>query len=272
LKAEYFGQRIAVEIVLNSLEAHLRDEDPKKPLVLFFHGWAGSGKTFLAQLIENGIYQNGGQLECVKKYAANLDFPDENRVAVYKEQLKQGISQQLRDCERSLFIFEEVDTTPPGVFDALVPFLEYSTSHKKAIYIFLANTAATEINNIALQAWKDGKSREDLTINDFHVAVSKASFNSMHTGFGKTKLIERHLVSFFVPFLPMERRHIIACAKAEIKRLHANVDPEYIADQMVYWPDDLKLFSRSGCKRLEAIVANAVSRQKFNNQDNKREL
>ncbi len=75
---------MALETTLNSLDAHLRDPNPGKALVLSFHGWAGSGKTYLAQHIMRALYEKGVHSKYVKFYMASFHFPDETKVKEYK--------------------------------------------------------------------------------------------------------------------------------------------------------------------------------------------
>jgi len=61
-------------------------------------------------------------------------------------------------------------------------------------------------------------------------------------------------VDFYIPFLPMEREHVISCAKAEIDRVQTTLDPEKVADSLAYWPPLEKLYSQTGCKKVENLV------------------
>jgi ATP-dependent Clp protease ATP-binding subunit ClpA len=86
-------------------------------------------------------------------------------------------------CEKALFIFDEVDKTPPGVFDALVPFIHYpgekfeGRNFKKSVFIFISNNGASDITRITFDAWKEGRRREDLTFSDFEKYLSNEAFN-----------------------------------------------------------------------------------------------
>jgi hypothetical protein len=119
-----------------------------------------------------------------------------------------------------------------------------------------------------MDAWKAGKNREELQFEDFHETVSMESFNAQNTGFSKTRMIERVLVDFFIPFLPMEEKHVIECAKAEIRRQgdDASIDPKLIVQKMIFWPSDIKLFSQTGCKRVESLVKYHISAEKLKNE------
>ena len=70
-------------------------------------------------------------------------------------------------------------------------------------------------------------------------------------------MIDKNLVDYYVPFLPLERKHVRQCIQDEFKKRNVMPDPtliDSIADEMPYFPLDTKLFSQVGCKR----VANKV--------------
>ena len=76
-------------------------------------------------------------------------------------------------------------------------------------------------------------------------------------GLWHSSLIESHAISAFVPFLPLERSHVKRCVDDELRRKHLDVTSETqneIADQLAYFPADIKLFSKSGCKKISEKV------------------
>lgn len=160
-------------------------------------------------------------------------------------------------CERALFVFDEVDKTPPKVFDALVPFIQHpgkkfeGLNFKRSIFIFLSNIGASDITKITYTNWKDGQRRENLRFTDFEGSLQREAFNNkgnnlieqlflktcfmfhlcgsiliIDTGLTKSRVIDKVLVDFYIPFLPMEREHVISCTKAEIAKVKTDLDPE----------------------------------------------
>ena len=57
--AEVFGQHIATNAILDALYSHFTNPNPRKALVLAFHGDVGSGKTHTSQLIAEHLYDGG---------------------------------------------------------------------------------------------------------------------------------------------------------------------------------------------------------------------
>lgn len=89
----------------------------------------------------------------------------------------------MKKCPRALFVFDEVDKTPVGVLDVLVPYIHHpgqildGYDYKKAIFVFLSNVGANNITRISHMAWKEGKQREELSFKDFEHVLSNEVFN-----------------------------------------------------------------------------------------------
>lgn len=94
---------------------------------------------------------------------------------------------------------------------------------------------------------------QDISLTHLEPLVENGAFNEAG-GLQYSRMIEKSLVDVFVPFLPLERQHVKTCVRNELeKRSVENWTEEMVesvADQLVYWPSDLKLFSVSGCKRI----------------------
>ena len=96
-------------------------------------------------------------------------------------------------------------------------------------------------------------------------------------GLQYSRMIEKNLVDVFVPFLPLERKHVKICVRNELERRNVvnwtedKVDffifyflyltcflifykVDFVADQLTYKPPEIKLFSTSGCKRVAQKV------------------
>jgi len=276
LKKHLHGQHLAVDITTTAVKAHLEDPDPQKALVLSFHGWAGSGKTFTTKHFMNSLYERGVNSSFVQFFLASYHFPDATKISEYQTFIKRSIKRVVNQCPRALFIFDEVDKIPTGVLDALVPYIEHpgqvldGNDYKKAIYVFLSNVGATEITRIAELAWKDGRRREELTFKDFQQTLSNEAFSTRATGLYRSRMIDKVLVDHFIPFLPLERHHVTECIKAEATQARMtspNItnEVEKIADMLSYWPDDLKLYSTTGCKKVHSFVKYRIAELELEN-------
>uniref|UniRef100_UPI00398F51A4 prosalusin-like isoform X2 n=1 Tax=Pristiophorus japonicus TaxID=55135 RepID=UPI00398F51A4 len=137
-----YGQHVAKEVIVNAIKQFTENRTPVKPLVLSFHGWSGTGKSYVTSLLMRNLYRDGMKSSYVHQFVPTLHFPHASQIEAYKEQLRSWISGNLSDCSRSVFIFDEMDKMHPGLIDAIKPFLGhshvmYGTNYRKAIFIFV---------------------------------------------------------------------------------------------------------------------------------------
>ncbi len=57
LSTKLYGQHVASQVILKAVTGFMNNENPKKSLVLSLHGWTGTGKNFVSQIIAENIYQ-----------------------------------------------------------------------------------------------------------------------------------------------------------------------------------------------------------------------
>ena len=88
---------------------------------------------------------------------------------------------------------------------------------RKSIFVFLSNTGGREITDIAYKAWKNGNARESVTYHDLEHLIRNGAFNEKG-GLHKSNVVDRHLVDFYIPFLPMERAHVRQCIEFHIQK------------------------------------------------------
>ncbi|XP_044173404.1 torsin-1A-like [Acropora millepora] len=261
LQKRVFGQHFVTETVPKAIMRHLTNKSPGKALAFSFNGLTGSGKTFVSKIIAEHLFRKGMDSKYVHQVIATHDFPHQAEMKHYKKKLKDLIVRSVKGCPRSLFVFDEMDKMPYGLIDVLKPYLDHHheverLDFRKSIFIFLSNTGAGLIKQKVLTHWKEGKKREDIRIKPLDEALYLDEFNTK-TGFWHSSLIERHLIDYFIPFLPLEQSHIKMCAKADLELKGYPVTEEIlnrVADEMLYSPEDLKVFSKSGCKKVSSKV------------------
>ncbi|NXC45519.1 TOR1A protein, partial [Penelope pileata] len=177
-----------------------------------------------------------------------------------QDQLQSWIRGNVSACPRSIFIFDEMDKMHAGLIDSIKPFLDYyelldGVSYRQAIFIFLSNAGAEKITEVALDFWRKGKRREDIRLTDMQNALSVSVFNNKNSGFWHSTLIDRNLIDYFVPFLPLEYKHVKMCVRVEIESRGYAVDEEIltrVADEMTYFPREERIYSDKGCKTVDA--------------------
>ncbi|XP_062596152.1 torsin-1A-like [Saccostrea cucullata] len=262
LQSRLFGQHLVIDIIIKHLKAHMT-KDPSKALTLSFHGGTGTGKNYVSKIIAESIFKMGMRSKYVHLISATKEFPHKDMVPLYKDKLRELVESSVKECPQSLFIFDEIDKMPPGIIDTLKPYLDYyeqlsGTDYRKSMFLFLSNTAGEEISKHTLSRWN---SREDIGLKDMEEIISRATVNTKSSGMYLCDLIIKHLITAYVPFLPLERKHVRECikdflvAKNYYKRDKIPDEIVYkISKQLSYYPADLEVFSVTGCKRVPEKV------------------
>ena len=261
LRRRVFGQHLVTETVFKAVVGHLNNKSPSKALALSFNGWTGSGKNFVTKIVAEHIFKRGMESSFVHQIIATHDYPHQSDVKLYKRHLRNLVEKSVSECPRSLFIFDEMDKMPVGLIDVLKPYLDHYTDvrnidYRKSIFIFLSNTGGHLINKVLLTNWKEGKKRKDITIKHMDKVINQGEFNNKG-GFWHSELIDKNLIDYFIPFMPLERSHIKMCAKADLEQKRHPVTEQIldmVANELDYFPDDLKVFSLSGCKKISSKV------------------
>ncbi|XP_060064795.1 torsin-1A-like [Ylistrum balloti] len=278
LDSQVYGQHLSKLAVINHLRAHTRSANPSKALAISFHGGTGTGKNFVSKIIAESIYRKGMKSKYVHLISATKEFPHKEMVPLYKDKLKELIESSVDKCERSMFIFDEVIhhfrrredkclSVGLGVLEYKYIYLllyEFSNYNhfRRSVFLFHSNTAGKAILTKTLDHWKEGRSREELTLMDMEKLITQAAVNTKNSGLWHSELLLSHMISAHLPFLPMERKHVRQCIKDSLisKKYYRNYDDiedrivREIADQLPYFPEDEKMFSVTGCKRVPEKV------------------
>ncbi|NXG62216.1 TOR1B protein, partial [Hemiprocne comata] len=258
-----FGQHLAIQIILRALKANMHSKQPRKPLVMSFHGWTGTGKSFVSRILAENLYQhNTARQRFVHHFNTLLHFPHLSRVQLYKEQLQNWIRGNVSACPRSLFIFSEMDQMPHGLIDSIMPFLGYQEKidgvyYGKAIFIFLNNAGGDKITEIALDHWRRMKRREDIPVKELQSLLSNEIFQNRNSGFFHSQVIQKSLIDYFVPFLPLEYNHVRQCVQEELRVQGHPKDEDLISEiafEMTDYPSEERLYSSKGCKTVASRV------------------
>jgi len=82
LETKLFGQHLAVNKIVKSINSHFK-ANQKKALVLSFQGWTGTGKNFAAQTIVKNMYK-AEKSKYVHWFKATEVFTREDKVKDYQ--------------------------------------------------------------------------------------------------------------------------------------------------------------------------------------------
>lgn len=276
-----FGQHLVRDVVSKALKSHLRRihagqqstsstrprDGPEKALVLTFHGLTGSGKNYVTKFIAESLYSQGMKSQFVHHIIGPYHFPKSQHSDIHALHLQDWIKTNVSACSQSLFILDEVDKIDGKIINAVKPFIDThevidGVDYRKSIFVLLSNTGKGKIMEKTLSLWNEGVKREDITLSDLQHVTQQGAFNEVG-GLKNSEIIIHHLVDHFVPFLPLERSHVKQCAVFDL--VHAlmaeNIECddhsdmiEEIMSNMVFKPDDSKLYSSTGCKRVSTYV------------------
>ncbi|XP_012299943.2 torsin-3A [Aotus nancymaae] len=263
LNVRLHGQHLVRQLVLSTVRGYLETPQPDKALALSFHGWSGTGKNFVARMLAENLYRDGLRSDCVRMFIATIHFPHPKYVDLYKEQLKGQIRETQQLCRQTLFIFDEAEKLHPGLLEVLGPHLERRAPEDDraespwTIFLFLSNLRGDIINEVVLKLLKDGWSREEITMEHLEPHLQAEIVETRDNGFSHSRLVRENLIDYFIPFLPLEYRHVRLCARDAFlsqELLYTEETLDEIAQMMVYVPKEEQLFSSQGCKSISQRI------------------
>ncbi|NXK62376.1 TOR3A protein, partial [Sylvietta virens] len=256
LSEQLHGQHLAKEVVVRAVQGFLQSPQPQKALVLSFHGWSGTGKNFVARMVASHLYRDGLKSDCVRVFISLLHFPHHNYVDSYKAQLQRQISQTLQRCRQALLIFDEAEKLHSSLLEAIKPFMAQHDSkgpadQQRPIFVFLSNLGGNTINEVALDFWRAGRAREEISLELLEQRLRLELQEAAENSYAHSHLLRENLIDFVVPFLPLEYHHVKLCARdAFLARglPYTEATLDKVAQMMVFVPKEEKLFSAQGCK------------------------
>ncbi|XP_036891118.1 torsin-3A isoform X2 [Sturnira hondurensis] len=264
LSLRLHGQHLARELVLTTVRDYLALTQPDKVLALSFHGWSGTGKNFVAQMLAENLYRDGLRSDCVQVFTTMLHFPHPRLVDLYKEQLLEQVRKTQEGCHQTLFVFDEAEKLHPALLEALGSHLErrapenHGAGAPRTIFLFLCNLGGDAINEVVLELFRAGRPREEVAMGHLEPRLQAELAASTDSGFGHSRLVTENLIDLFVPFLPLEYRHVRLCARdAFLSRglPHTEETLDEIARMMVYVPKEEQRFSSQGCKSIAQRIS-----------------
>lgn len=100
--------------------------------------------------------------------------------------------------------------------------------------------------------WKGEGMKDGIWLggSDKRPAVSCSAGGLWHSG-----LIDKNLIDYFIPFLPLEYKHVKMCVRAEMRARGTAVDEDVVtsvADEMTFFPKVEKIYSDKGCKTVQS--------------------
>lgn len=179
-------------------------------------------------------------------------------------QLQRLVREKAYGCEHSIFIFDEIDSFPPGLLNSIKTYLDYheridGVDFRKTIFLFLSNTGGSSLKRITEDFYRKGRNREDIRLVETEREMVREIFGQEDMGLSSSRLISSHLISHFVPFLPLERSHVRECIASEMERMGVygtHVTEDVLSELQFQGPQDM--FSTKGCKNVAEKVSYVI--------------
>lgn len=261
LENKLYGQHIAQDAIFKAVASHYKNiNDSKKPLVMTFHGTQGTGKNYVASMIAEAVFEKGAESKYFHLFHGS-QYEGADQLYRHQSEIRKEIYDSIEKCPYSVFVFDEIDKMPPKIFEGISAILDYHGSvrgrdFKKSIFIFLTNYGGDQITKALYQLVNyKGLYRDETKLHHFESIVKVDAWNQ-EGGLKESSLIRSAVIDFYLPFLPLEQRHVIECIKSE----YVNFGREYITDEMVKeimnyigFSDHTK-YAHTGCKTVYAKV------------------
>jgi ATP-dependent Clp protease ATP-binding subunit ClpA len=198
----------------------------------------------------------------VHVYHGTMDFTLLERLEESKVNLANEILAELKSCPYSLFVFDEVEKMPAGIFDAITSLLDYHGTVRgaditKAVFIFIGNNAAEKIVSTYQQMVNDhGMFRAETKLHHFEEIAKLGAYN-IDGGLKNSQAIVQSVIDHYIPFLPLEREHIEKCIRVEFEKHGVRYVTEQIVEKIIrrfVAFDKNNLFAINGCKNLDKKI------------------
>ena len=265
LETLVFGQHIASEIIPSEMDLYFNrlikknptpnkhgvDDVSKtvicKPLVLSFHGWTGVGKNFISKIISDSF-----PYSMVNHIVIPLHFPHEAKEYKYGQIIQDWLVSNNTDCLVNVVIMDEMDKAFSPVTEGIIAAIEALSQPchlaTPTIFLLLSNSYATDINRLFFQFATEDINRDEISLSQFRSLFSSEVENTWNS------LLDRKgLIDAYVPFLPLEQRHVVQCIKRDLVSKRLSTDRESVGKVL----EELNFksvaglhISTTGCKRV----------------------
>ncbi|XP_063722768.1 torsin-like protein [Symsagittifera roscoffensis] len=267
LERHMCGQVPAKNMIISALKHHWQDSQPKKPLVMSFHGSPGVGKTHALKIIRDTMFKEGEKTWFFDYINAPLDFPyqdDEKDLRDYREKLLGRIKRAVEKCDRALIILDETHLMNVKLLESARPFFDSNeqvngVDCRKATFILVTNTGFDGLVDMAYQYDQKGLSAHDIPTLEVETVLKAIAFADKQGSFYKSLILAHHLIDFFVPFFPLDKNHVKCCIRNEVERRFGFCPKESIVESILntikFVPDYDPKFADVGCKSVPRAIA-----------------
>ncbi|XP_074412332.1 torsin-4A [Zonotrichia albicollis] len=249
---EVFGQKVAVESIVELLKDYLATHVHNKPLVISLNGPTGVGKSHVGWVLAKH-FRSVMDNDFVLQYFVMHHCPSGVAPLTCAIDLSKKIADMVTRAEieekTPLFILDEVELMSPVLLDTLSRFFEPNQTNEflNAIYILISNLGGDEITkfitqNASTELLHQQRGAEEL------LSIIQPVLARVHPLWKAADII---------PFILLEKAHVINCFLEQMRREGLYPDQKHIenlANQLSYYTTGDKQYSSMGCKQVVAKV------------------
>ncbi|XP_064027324.1 torsin-4A [Pogoniulus pusillus] len=249
---EVFGQKVAVESMMELLKDYLATHIHNKPLVISLNGPTGVGKSHVGWLLAKH-FRSVMDNDFVLQYFVMHHCPRGVAPLTCEIDLAKKISDMVTRAEIEekipLFILDEVELMSPVLLDTLSRFFEPNQTNEflNAIYILISNIGGAEITKFVIQNASAELLQQQRGAEEL-LSIVQPVLVDVHPLWKAADII---------PFVLLEKSHVVNCFLEEMRREGLYPDQKHIetlASQLSYYTTGGKQYSRMGCKQVVAKV------------------
>ncbi|KAG9468416.1 torsin-4A [Eleutherodactylus coqui] len=249
MQREVFGQKVAIDKLMDLFKDYLATHWHNKPLVISMNGPSGVGKSHMGRILAKH-FRSVMESDFVLQYYVMHNCPNRSDIASCEAELTTMISDTVTRAEIEekipIFIFDEMELMPRSLLDMLHGYfkLNQSNEYLNAIYILISNIGGNEVTKFFLQ----NVSSDILNVPQELHSIIQSSLRKHHSIWD---------VAEIVPFILLEKSHIADCFLDELLRegfYPDNNNIENLAGQLKYYTIRDKQYSITGCKHVVAKV------------------
>ncbi|XP_038856667.1 torsin family 4, member Ab isoform X1 [Salvelinus namaycush] len=247
LRREVFGQRAAIEELMEHLQGYLSTYAHSQPLALALHGPSGVGKSHLGRLLVRHFRSVLGE-DLVVQYFTLHHCPVQGDVGQCARELSLWVEEVVEHAEAQekipVFVLDEVELMPAPLLDVLQGLLQpnQTNEHLNVIYVLLSSLGQEEIirhilQNVSCTAKSAG-------------ALLRRTLAEHHPLWAEVGL---DIVSLTL----LEKSHVMECLLEEMTQEgfypdHGHI--ERLAGELSYFTTMGHQYSQNGCKQVVARV------------------
>ncbi|KAG6926981.1 torsin family 4, member A L homeolog [Chelydra serpentina] len=249
---EVFGQKVAVERIMELLKDYLATHIHNKPLVISFNGPTGVGKSHVGWLLAKH-FRSVMDNDFVLQYFVMHHCPNKGATPACQSDLSEKISEMVTRAETEekipLFILDEVELMSPVLLDTLSRFFQPNQTNEflNAVYILISNVGGSEIMTFVLQNVSTNLLHQQRKTDEL-LYIIQPILTHFHPLWKSAEII---------PFGLLEKSHVINCFLEEMMREGLYPDQSHIetlASQLSYYTTGGREYAITGCKQVGAKV------------------